>query len=926
MRLEATVLQPLRSALGRGEVEAAASGLHRRSASTFEGIHEVERLADILESPAAVVADAARLAAIVPFLERHTRFDTSGSINGYRVQRARLALGPVALGLFCLRDALDMPRLAVAAEARALRRRRDLPGEPWIEPDWWSAERVARLLRRANLLGAALEPLPGDERTVADNLRAIWRVPHVGTERRADPSERVVSGRAAAPGRAAGLARLGTGGRTPDDLEGSILIAPSLESADAPLLWRAAGIVSTGGGILSHLGLIAVESGKPAMILDASWGRLANDEPVLSLRRQLHDERRYERDGWQIVQHHNIRYVDDHVREGDLVIVDADDESFAVLGQDPVTLAFQEALRQHARALARLEDDTPESTLVNRGHLLRARHQLERAASRVANPALARYGVREILLGAAALAGAQHMDEAMPLLRVLLEDPRTGQAARDEVRDVTHALAGQVREARRLATVQLPSACTSHDALALRLNVLRPHRLLRCIASGLDRAGLDADVVSAGDQDDLDAMVVGRLTGIRDRLIASLSDGGSPGGWSARLEQARSIDDLLDIHTADRPLIDGGRAAQRTGASALLRSLGQAFAVGPDAGGVDLEPVAGSKAANLAEASRIIGAGHVPGWFALTDEALRAALDSVVESAAPGGGRFALHEGIEQVLARSDLTIADRAAEIRDLWVRTRLNDPLADAIRRHYAGLGDSVAVAVRSSVFGEDSADVSLAGLFDTYLFVQGERDVMQHVKLAWAGFWNERALHHRLVRRDSGSPRGGLVVQRMVRSRVSGVVQTINAAESRPGEIVINVGLGLGEGIVSGRVAADHVVVAKDGSIETLRFRYLTADKRRRVILDERFGRGTVMVETLAHQRLRPALEYPELCAIVEMSVRLEQAYAQPVDLEFAFEDAEFHLLQVRPVPGASAVWAATAAAFPLRQHRPPQEDRL
>jgi pyruvate,water dikinase len=153
----------------------------------------------------------------------------------------------------------------------------------------------------------------------------------------------------------------------------------------------------------------------------------------------------------------------------------------------------------------------------------------------------------------------------------------------------------------------------------------------------------------------------------------------------------------------------------------------------------------------------------------------------------------------------------------------------------------------------------------------------------------------------------------------------VQTINAAESRPGEIVINVGLGLGEGIVSGRVAADHVVVAKDSGVETLRFRYLTADKRRRVILDERFGRGTVIVETLAHQRLRPALEYPELCAIVEMAVRLEQAYAQPIDLEFAFEDAELHVLQVRPVPGASNVWAATAVAFPLRPRRQPQEDR-
>ena len=114
-------------------------------------------------------------------------------------------------------------------------------------------------------------------------------------------------------------------------------------------------------------------------------------------------------------------------------------------------------------------------------------------------------------------------------------------------------------------------------------------------------------------------------------------------------------------------------------------------------------------------------------------------------------------------------------------------------------------------------------------------------------------------------------------MVQSRVSGVVQTINAAQSNPCELVINVGLGLGEGIVSGTVAADHVLVAKSGDrAAPLRFRYLTSDKRSRVVFDERFGQGTVKVDTLAHQRLRPALEYPELLEVVETALRLEHAY--------------------------------------------------
>ncbi len=930
VRLDDAVLDPLRAALGRGEVEAAPSGLHRRSAAMFEGIHEVERLAEILESPPAVLTDAARLASLVPLVERHARFETAGSINGYPVQRTLLALGPVTLRLFCLRDSLDMPRLAVAADANALRRRRDLPGAPWVDPDWWSAERVARALRRANLLGAALEPATADEPAAAGRLRSMWRVPHTASRRRIDADERVVNGTAAAPGRAAGTAKLGTSGRAPADVAGAILMAPALASTDAPLLWQAAGVVSTGGGILSHLGLIAVESGKPALIIEGAWGPLPNGEAAVTVRRELHDERAYERSGLQLIEHHHIRYVEDQVREGDLVIVDADEGTFAVFGQDPVTLAFHEALRQHAAAIARLHEDGAESTLINRGHLLRARHLLERAASRVGSPALARYGVREILTSAAVCGDVSAADAAMLLLRVLLDNPQTGPAARAAIRDVTRSLAGAVRGARQEAVARLRSCATAHDALALRLNVLRPHGMLRCIAQGLDRAGLEGDVVASGDQDDLDDLVRSRLAAMRSGLAATGGETTRGPGWASRLAVVRAVDDVLQTPAEERTATERLWAERQALVSAAASRFATALVVTPRDGGLELEAMAGGKAANLAEASSIVGAEMVPGWFALTTEALRVALESgLVRRDEPGAADSdarTLGEAISTVASRQDLDPAARAAEIRDLWTRAQFSEPLVDAIRRSYSALGDSVPVAVRSSALGEDTAETSQAGLFDTFLFVRGEQDVIRHVKLAWAGFWSERAWQDRRTRGDTNRPRGGLVVQRMVRSRVAGVAQTINAAESRPGELVINVGLGLGEGIVSGRVAADHVVVAKDppGSA-TLRFRYLTADKRRRVVLDERFGSGTITVETLAHQRLRPALEYPELGAVVDLALRLEQAYAHPVDIEFAFEDAALCLLQVRPVPGAAAVWGATLGTYPFGPRAPLQEGR-
>jgi pyruvate,water dikinase len=132
-----------------------------------------------------------------------------------------------------------------------------------------------------------------------------------------------------------------------------------------------------------------------------------------------------------------------------------------------------------------------------------------------------------------------------------------------------------------------------------------------------------------------------------------------------------------------------------------------------------------------------------------------------------------------------------------------------------------------------------------------------------------------------------------------------------------MLVNAGLGLGEGVVSGLVAADQVTVEKDAALsgDLLHFRYTTCDKRERVVFDVRRGTGTARVETLYHQRLRPALEYVELLELVHAAARLEEAFGHPLDVEFAIEGAAVRLLQVRPVPAALAVWRDAAGHAPL-----------
>ena len=69
----------------------------------------------------------------------------------------------------------------------------------------------------------------------------------------------------------------------------------------------------------------------------------------------------------------------------------------------------------------------------------------------------------------------------------------------------------------------------------------------------------------------------------------------------------------------------------------------------------------------------------------------------------------------------------------------------------------------------------------------------------------------------------------------------------------------------------------------------------------------------------QRLRPALEYVELSELASAAARLESAYRQPLDVEFAIEGTGLYLLQVRPVPAALAAWRDTIERHPLPRRR-------
>jgi phosphohistidine swiveling domain-containing protein len=937
LTLDACVLAPLRHATDRGEIVEAPDGFTTRPSNLYRTFHEASVFAQMLASDdEKTLARSARLARLAVVLEGGLRSEVSGAVNGYEVKRAILPLAEQTLALYALSDASGIQRLALVGTGETLHERRDAPDAAWRANWSVDADAFAALLRRNNFAAAWMEPELEPPETTASTVRALFGTPNTRARSTLIPGERVLAGVKASPGRAVGLARIGLAGRRPADVEGSILIAPALSPTENPFVFRCAAIISTGGGILSHAGLLALQFRKPALVVEATLERDAAGGESLVYSRVRHREVRKRTGSYDVVEQHDSVEDDERVQEGDLLVVDADEGTLRILGQERDALALHEGLGQLAAASRSLADARADTDLLAcRGRTLRARHQLEKLLTRLLDPVLARHAATELLVGEVGAGRVVAQPEKIRLLGALFRNPSVGEVARRTVEEMEERVLRRLAALTAAAAALIPASTDPAEVLSVRLDAARARELASNIDELLswDRTVKPCGAPVTPSAATIDALATARLGALRDELVAAISCAQPPSGAAGlrhALRQLDRMDDVLDTDSAAREETARVRDRLASDDERLVRSLSDRRVLWSADGGLELWPLVGSKAANLAEAERLGEGALIPPWFVVTDRAFQDVLASPVSESAERTTTIPLRELIQRTLARSDTSSAQKSIAIGRGWETVRLPADLVSDIALAYQRLASASAtaepaaedddpqrpyVAVRSSSREEDVESAARAGEFDTFLFVRGEQALCDSLRRAWSGLWTERAIHNRVVLGVTGEVGGGVLVQRMVWASVSGVLHTINLADAQWREMVINAAFGLGEGIVSGKVAADQIVVSKQEHAGDLRFRYITNDKRERVVFDAGFGSGTRRVETLYHQRLRPALEYVELCDVVKVAARLEAGYRQPLDIEFAIEGTSLRLLQLRPVPAVFAVWRDTSRQHPL-----------
>ncbi|MCO1655742.1 PEP/pyruvate-binding domain-containing protein [Pseudonocardia humida] len=299
--------------------------------------------------------------------------------------------------------------------------------------------------------------------------------------------------------------------------------------------------------------------------------------------------------------------------------------------------------------------------------------------------------------------------------------------------------------------------------------------------------------------------------------------------------------------------------------------------VGLDSPAARSPELVGGKAANLAE---LLSAGFaVPTGFCVVTDAYREA---------------ACAAGLDAVVARE--RDAELARHARDALLRAPVPPAVAEAVSAAYAGLGDDVPVAVRSSATAEDLPTASFAGQQDTYLNVVGTGAVLDAVRRCWASLWTDRAVAYRdTAGIDQRTVALAVVVQRMVDARSAGVLFTADPVSGGRTRTVLDASPGLGEAVVSGAVNPDHVVV--DGPADTAAVDYRPGDKA--VEIRALPGGGTERVERAgaAHERTLTDAQVRELVALGR---RVEAYYGSPQDIEWAYDGGgRAWLTQSRPI---------------------------
>ncbi len=299
----------------------------------------------------------------------------------------------------------------------------------------------------------------------------------------------------------------------------------------------------------------------------------------------------------------------------------------------------------------------------------------------------------------------------------------------------------------------------------------------------------------------------------------------------------------------------------------------------------------GGKNANLGELMRKTKV-PVPNGFAITTKAY----DYFI--------RYnKLQDKIKSLISKLDkknLKNLERiGAEVRKLILLGEFPEDLKKDIISHYKKLSQQYgkkeeSVAVRSSATAEDLADASFAGQQESYLNMKGEKQILDAVKKCMASLFTNRAISYREDKGfDHFRVKLSVAVQKLVHSKSSGVMFSLDPDSGNRNFVFINGSWGLGDYIVQGKVNPDSFYVLK--ATKTIISKKLGSKK----VMEVRSPAGVKHKVVPQSMRKKFCISDKEVLQLADYCMQIEKHYGRPMDVEWAKDtDGKLYIVQARP----------------------------
>ena len=245
------------------------------------------------------------------------------------------------------------------------------------------------------------------------------------------------------------------------------------------------------------------------------------------------------------------------------------------------------------------------------------------------------------------------------------------------------------------------------------------------------------------------------------------------------------------------------------------------------------------------------------------------------------------------------------SSKIKNLFLTSKIPNEIIKEIKKEFTNLskklGEKVSFSVRSSANIEDTSKFSFAGQAESYLNIITLEEILKNIKNCWSSLFSSNALLYLLQMRKNNVKislnelQMAVIIQKMIKPQVSGVLFTINVINNDIDEMLINSTWGLGETITSNLIIPDMIILNKNNFNI---IKNVIGEKEKTSILNPE-GSSTILIPTKQKLQEICSLNESQLFKLYKLGLKLEKRLKYPQDIEWAIEDQKIYTLQSRPI---------------------------